>query len=69
MSATETARASGRILDSLPDDVLFAILNYVDIKSLLVLARVSRNLNRVASDDTVWRRIGCRCVNIRISDK
>ena len=56
-------------LDDLPDDVLFAILFFLDVRSLLAVASVNRSLYRVASDDTVWRRIGCGCVNIRATDK
>lgn len=56
-------------LDDLPEDVLFAILFYLDVRSLLAVASVNRSLCRVASDDTVWRRIGYDCVNIRPTDK
>lgn len=56
-------------LNTLPDDVLLAILRFCDTKSLLVLSRVSRNLCRVAKDDSIWRRIALQRVNVHSSDK
>ncbi|XP_020602709.1 F-box/WD repeat-containing protein 4-like isoform X2 [Orbicella faveolata] len=56
-------------LNTLPDDVLFAILGYCDRRSLCVLSRVSKNLYRVARDDSIWRRIALRCVNVHPSDR
>ncbi|KAL9983357.1 hypothetical protein ACROYT_G005516 [Oculina patagonica] len=56
-------------LNTLPDDVLIAILRYCETRSLAVLSRVSRNLYRVARDDSIWRRIALRCINVHPSDK
>ncbi|EDO32332.1 predicted protein [Nematostella vectensis] len=56
-------------LDCLPEDVLFVILSYCDLWTLLRLARVNRTLNQMSSHDSVWIRIARRCANIRPSDK
>lgn len=56
-------------LNDLPDDVLLAILRFCDTRSLSVLSRVSKNLYRLANDDSVWRRIALRCVNVLPSDR
>ena len=56
-------------LASLPDDCLFAILFYLDVRSLLAVACVNRSLYRVASDDTVWKKIGLESVNVKTTDK
>ena len=56
-------------LNTLPDDVLLAILRFCDTKNLSVLSRVSRNLYRVAKDDSIWRRIALQRVNVHSSDK
>ena len=61
--------ASSQNLNTLPDDVLFAILRYCDIRSLLVLVRVSQNLRRIANDDSVWRGISQGCINVHSSHK
>lgn len=66
---SHTEEGTNLILDDLPDDVLFAILAFCNVKTLLILSCVNRNLHRVASHDVVWRRISKRCINLRKSDK
>ncbi|KAJ7336695.1 F-box/WD repeat-containing protein 4 [Desmophyllum pertusum] len=56
-------------LNTLPDDVLFAILRYCDTRSLSVLSRVCRNLYRVARDDSIWKRIALGYINVHPSDR
>ena len=69
MPLNQKERESAINLDTLPDDVLFAILRYCDRRSLCVLSRVSKNLYRVARDDYIWRGIALRCVNVHPSDR
>lgn len=66
-SQSETECATN--LNSLPDDVLLAILSFCDTKSLSVLSRVSKNLYRLSKNDYLWRKIALRCVNVRPSDR
>ena len=66
-SQSETECATN--MNSLPDDVLLAILSFCDTKSLSVLSRVSKNLYRLSKDDYLWRKIALRCVNVRPSDR
>jgi len=42
-------------LDQLPYDILLSILNGLNFKDLLVLSQVSRKLNLIANDNTLWQ--------------
>ena len=69
MSSLQNGTESAANLNNLPDDVLLAILRFCDTRSLSVLSRVSRNFYRLARDDSLWRRIALRCVNVHSSDR
>ncbi|PHH78741.1 hypothetical protein CDD80_6292 [Ophiocordyceps camponoti-rufipedis] len=44
------------ILSTLSDELLVRVLSYMDERSLLVMAPVSRRMHRIASDGQLWRR-------------
>ncbi|MGE3921176.1 MAG: F-box-like domain-containing protein [Gammaproteobacteria bacterium] len=43
-------------LQEFPDELLLVILSYCDIASLLKLKQVSRRLNELLADDSLWKR-------------
>ena len=69
MSSPLNGTESAANLNNFPDDVLLAILRFCDTRSLSVLSRVSRNFDRLARDDSLWRRIALRSVNVHPSDR
>ncbi|XP_029196914.2 F-box/WD repeat-containing protein 4-like [Acropora millepora] len=69
MSLLKSDTESARSLNNLPDDVLLAILRFCDTRSLCVLSRVSRNLYRLAKDDSLWKDVALRCVNVHPSNR
>ncbi|CAN9508373.1 unnamed protein product [Ophioblennius macclurei] len=42
------------LMESLPSEILFRILSYLDISSLLCVAEVNKLFHRLASDDVIW---------------
>lgn len=44
------------ILTSLPPEVALEVLNHLDVKTILICLRVSRNWGRLASDPFIWRK-------------
>lgn len=44
-------------LSSLPDEINLKILNYLSVNDLVNVASVSQNLNRLATDDTLWSNL------------
>ncbi|XP_068745797.1 F-box/WD repeat-containing protein 4-like isoform X2 [Montipora capricornis] len=69
MSLAQSGTESDANLNNLPDDVLLAILRFCDLKTLSLVSRVSRNLYRLARDDSLWKETALQCVNVRLSDR
>lgn len=69
MSSFQSERKCTANLNNLPDDVVLAILRFCDTRSLSVLSCVCKNLYRLARDDSLWRSIALRCVNVHPSDR
>jgi hypothetical protein len=44
------------MLEALPDDVLYGLLAWLDVRSLVRLLSVSRRLAALGSDDSLWGR-------------
>ncbi|KAM8852536.1 F-box/WD repeat-containing protein 4 [Synchiropus picturatus] len=51
------------LLFQLPDDVLYHVLSYLDLRSLGCLCQVNKCINQFMKRDVVWRRSARDCLN------
>ena len=48
-------------LNDLPDEVILKVLNFLDIKELLLCGQVSQRLRAIANDESLWQKLNlCR---------
>ena len=44
-------------LDDLPDEVILNMLGFLDIKELLLCGQVSKRLQAIANDESLWLKL------------
>jgi hypothetical protein len=47
-------------LDELPDEVILKIVGFLDLKELLLCGQVSKRLQAIANDESLWLKLNMR---------
>ena len=47
-------------LDELPDEVILKIVGFLDLKELLLFGQVSKRLQAITNDESLWLKLNMR---------